>query len=113
MSGIQSKNEQTILEIEQVRRALGAIATAEPAIFWIYLGRDRVWRARREGDTAEKRFTDREAARGFVEVLAARCRSYRLFVQDEDGRFVEQCAGWPAKLRRLISASHGDSIEPD
>ncbi len=113
MSAMQRKNEQATLEIEQIRSALGAIATAEPAVFWIYRGRDRSWRARREGETAEKCFTSREVARSFVELIAARCRSYRLFVQDENGGFVEECAGWPAALRRLIPADDQTSIESE
>jgi hypothetical protein len=106
MSDIQRKSERTTLEIEQIRRALGAVATAEPAVFWIYFGRDRLWRARREGEPSDMSFANREAARTFVKVLAARCRSYRLYVQDEDGGFVEECARWPAKLRQLISADN-------
>ena len=113
MSGIQRKSERATLEIEEISRALGAVATAEPAIFWIYFGRDGLWRARREGQPSEKSFANRDAARAYVEVLAARCRSYRLFFQDEDGGFTEECAGWPAKFRQLISADDGASIDPD
>ena len=91
------------------RRA--TVAMAEPAVFWIYFGRDRLWRVRREGDTFEKSLPSRQAARAFVQVLAARCRSYRLFVEDEDGGFVEESASWPAKLRQLISADDGTSID--
>jgi hypothetical protein len=111
MSSIQRKSEQTALEIEQIREALGAVAMAEPAVFWIYFGRDRSWRVRREGDTLENSLPSRQAARAFVQVLAARCRSYRLFVEDEDGGFVEESASWPARLRQLISAGDGTSIE--
>jgi hypothetical protein len=111
MSSIQRKSEQTALEIEQIREALGAVAMAEPAVFWIYFGRDRLWRVRREGDTLENSLPSRQAARAFVQVLAARCRSYRLFVEDEDGGFVEESAGWPARLRQLISADDGTLID--
>ena len=107
MSCMPAKNEQAVREIEEIRLALGAIALEAPAVFWIFLGRDRLWRTRREGDPLERSFPDREGARAFVELLAARCRSYRLFIQDEDGRFVEESASWPAKLRRLISADRG------
>jgi hypothetical protein len=112
MSAIRRKDGRATLEMEQIRSALGAVATAEPAVFWIYLGQDRSWRARREGEAAEKCFTSREVARSFVEIIAARCRSYRLFVQDENGGFIEECAGWPAALRRLIPAGDETSIEP-
>jgi hypothetical protein len=108
---IQRKSEQTALEIEQIREALGAVAMAEPAVFWIYFGRDRLWRVRREGDTLENSLPSRQAARAFVQVLAARCRSYRLFVEDEDGGFVEESASWPAKLRQLISGDDGTSVD--
>jgi hypothetical protein len=109
MSGIERSNEKAALEIEQIRQALGAVATAEPAVFWIYLGRDRLWRTRREGEASENSFADREAARAFVEVLAARCTCYRIFDQDEDGGFSEEWAGWPPKLRRLIFRPTTDS----
>jgi hypothetical protein len=104
MSGIQRNTERANLEIEEIRRALGAVATAEPAVFWIYRGQDGRWRSRREGEASEKSFAGRDAARAFVEVLAARCRSYRLFVQEESGGFTEEWAGWPAAQRRLIPA---------
>ena len=48
------------------RRALGAVATAEPAVFWAFFGRDRLWRARREGEPSEKSFANPEAARAVV-----------------------------------------------
>lgn len=105
MSGIKRTNEQATPKIEKIRHALGAVAVAEPAVFWVYVWRDRMWRARREGETTEKSFASREAARSYVELLAARCRSYRIFVQDELNGFSEECAGWPATLRQLISAN--------
>src|SRR5258706_10645625 len=102
MSGMRRKNDQTTTEIEQIRQALGVVAIAEPAVFWIYLGEDGRRRSRREGDVLERHYVSRAAARAFVEVLAARCSAYRLFVQGEEGGFIEYNAGWPAKLRRLI-----------
>jgi hypothetical protein len=33
----------------------------------------------------------------------ARCRSYRLFIEEQDGTFTEENAGWPAAMRRLIT----------
>jgi hypothetical protein len=86
---------------------------AEPAVFWIYRGPDQSWRARREGDARERHYASRGAARAFVEVLAARCSAYRLFVQDEDGTFTEESAGWPAKLRRLIAGDSSESSDLD
>jgi hypothetical protein len=113
MSGMQRKKEQAALEIEQIRHALGVVAMAEPAVFWIYLGADGMWRSRREGDALERHYASRGATRAFVEVLAARCSAYRLFVQGEDGAFIEESAGWPAKLRRLIAGNERESNDLD
>jgi hypothetical protein len=103
MSGIQRREGHTAIEIAQIREALGAVAAAEPAVFWIYRRRDGQWAARREGALSEKVFDSREAAEADVEVLAARCRSYRLFIEEQDGAFTEENAGWPAAMRRLIA----------
>ena len=70
---------------------------------WVYRRRDGQWATRREGAPSEKVFDSREAAEADVEVLAARCRSDRLFIQEQDGAFTEEHAGWPASLRRLIA----------
>jgi hypothetical protein len=103
MSGIQRREGHAAIEIAQIREALGAVATAEPAVFWIYRRRDGQWAARREGALSERVFASREAAESDVELLAARCRSYRLFIEEENGGFTEENAGWPAALRRLIA----------
>jgi hypothetical protein len=103
MSGSQRSEGQAAIEIAQIREALGAVATAEPAVFWIYRRQDGQWAARREGAPSEKVFGSREAAESDVELVAARCRSYRLFIEEENGKFSEENAGWPAALRRLIA----------
>ena len=59
MSCMPAKNKQAVREIEEIRLALGAIALEAPAVFWIFLGRDRLWRTRREGDPL-----DNDLARG-------------------------------------------------
>jgi hypothetical protein len=41
------------------------------------------------------------------------CSAYRLFVQGQDGRFIEEGAGWPAKLRRLIAGNERESNDLD
>jgi hypothetical protein len=105
MSGNQRREGHAAIEIAQIREALGAVAAAEPAVFWVYRRRDGQWAARREGALSEKIFDSREAAEADVEVLAARCRSYRLFIQEEDGTFTEEHAGWPASLRKLIAGN--------
>ena len=103
MSGIQRREGQAAIEIAQIREALGAIAAAEPAVLWVYRRGDGQWATRREGAVSEKIFDSRDAAEADVELLAARCRSYRLFIEEEGGRFAEESAGWPADMRRLIA----------
>jgi len=105
MSGIQRREGRAAMEIAQIREALGAVAAAAPAGFWIYRRRDGKWAARREGAVSERVFDSREAAESDVELLAARCRSYRLFIQEEDGTFTEEHAGWPASLRKRIAGN--------
>ena len=102
MSGLQRQETHTGIEIAQIRDALGAIAAGEPAILWVYRRGDGQWATRREGATSEKVFDSREAAEADVELLAARCRSYRLFIEEENGSFTEESAGWPAAMRRLV-----------
>ena len=112
MSGIRRRDEGIALEIEQIRRALGAVALGLPAVFWVYRRQDGHWWARREGDELERRFESRDDARAHVELAAARCRCWRLFIEDADGRFAEEHAGWPAAMRRLIGKD-GAPVEPD
>jgi Uncharacterized protein conserved in bacteria (DUF2188) len=103
MSGIQRRDGPRALEIAHIREALGAVAAGEPAVFWVYRRRDGQWAARREGALSEKVFDSREAAEADVEALVARCRSYRLFIEGQDGTFTEENAGWPAAMRQLIT----------
>jgi hypothetical protein len=81
-------------EIAEMQDALGAVAAAQPAVFWIFRKNDGRWRLRLEGDKGEQGFADRQAAQDFAKVVAARCRSYRVFAQQEDGVFVELRARW-------------------
>ena len=86
-------------EIEALRDALGAVSAASPAVFWLfadYLGR---WCVRREGDLDDHQFSTRSEARLYMQVEAARCQSYRLFVARSDGRFIEEFFNWPAPQR--------------
>jgi hypothetical protein len=105
MSGIQRREGHAAIEIAQIREALGAIAAAEPAVLWVYRRGDGQWATRREGAVSEQVFDSRDAAEADVELLAARCRSYRLFIQEADGTFTEEHAGWPASMRRLIAGN--------
>ena len=112
MSGVRRRDEGLASEIEQIRQALGAVALALPAVFWVYRCQDGRWWARREGDDMERCFGSKADARAHVELLAARCRSWRLFVEDENGGFAEAHAGWPAAARRLIGED-GAPVDPD
>ena len=109
---MRRRDEGIAREIEQIRHALGAVALAMPAVFWVYRRQDGHWWARREGDELERRFKSRSDARAHVELLAARCRSWRLFIEDENGGFAEEHAGWPAAMRRLIGKD-GAPVEHD
>ena len=112
MSGMRRRDEGIAREIEQIRHALGAVALAMPAVFWVYRRQDGHWWARREGDELERRFETRGDARAHVELLAARCRSWRLFIEDENGGFAAEHAGWPAAMRRMIGED-GAPVGPD
>ncbi len=81
-------------EIAEMQNALGAIAAARPAVFWIFEKDDGRWYVRLEGDAGERGFADRQAAQDFAKVVAARCCSYRVFAQQDDGAFAELRARW-------------------
>ena len=89
-------NGKTDNEISEMQSALGAIAAAGPAVFWIFRKDDERWYVRLEGDAGEQGFADRQAAQDFVKVAAARCRSYRVFAEQDDGAFAELRARWSA-----------------
>ena len=112
MSGVRRRDEGLAREIEHIRHALGAVALAAPAVFWVYRRQDGRWWARREGDELERCFESKADACAHVELLAARCRSWRLFVEDENGGFAAEHAGWPAAMRRLIGED-GAPVDPD
>jgi hypothetical protein len=106
MSGVRRRDDHIAIEIEAIRRALGAVAAAEPAVFWI-CRRQREWWVRQEGSASERRFASRAAAEAHVELLAARCRSWRLFIEAEAGGFTEDHGGWPAAMRRQVAEEDG------
>jgi hypothetical protein len=84
-------------QVGRVRDALGAIAAANPAVFWLYMDGDGRWCVRREGAAEEVQFADRDAATDFAQIEAARCSSYRLFVLGDDGRIREDRFNWPGQ----------------
>ncbi len=106
-------DERGRFDVERIRAALGAVAAAEPAVFWIFMDRQRRWHVRQEGAAETRRFAGLEAARSHVEVAAARCQSFRLFQENEAGGFTEECFGWPAGLRRMIPAREDGVPEQD
>lgn len=82
-------------EVVEMRDALGAVAAAEPAVFWIFQKDDGRWYVRLEGEPGEHGFADRQSAQDLAKIAAARCRSYRIFSQQDDGSFAELQARWP------------------
>ena len=88
-------------EMHSIREALGAIAMAAPAVFWLYHGEDGDWHVRREGDPDDRSFSSREAALKALRLAAVRCMSYCLFLQDITGRFEQEFFNWlPNQSRR-------------
>ena len=81
-------------QVELVREALGATADRLPAVFWLYIDCEGRWSVRREGALKEDKFGSHEAALEFLGLEAARCSSYRLFVQRSDGRISEESFNW-------------------
>lgn len=74
--------------IHEIREALGTIPVAGPQIYRLYPGRDGEWYVRSEGDGQPPRwqsFASRVAALSAIHLAAARCASYCLYLQDEDG----------------------------
>jgi hypothetical protein len=86
-------------QVAEIREALGAVAAAEPAVFWVYCDPSGSWCTRREGDLEEDQFTNRADACDHVRMAAARCRAYRLFIARPDGRFAEESFNWRAPRR--------------
>jgi hypothetical protein len=70
-----------------------ADAEAGPApVFWVYIDDNGRWRLRKEGGAAEASFSSRAAAARFVQDLAGEL-SYRLFIETQDGRIVQELHG--------------------
>jgi hypothetical protein len=99
MNVVRSMENQENPEMRAIRDALGAVPAGRPAVFWLYadyLGR---WCVRQEGELDEHQFPNRAAARTFMQVEAARCSSYHLFIARSDGRFIEEFFNWPTPQR--------------
>ena len=72
-------------EIQQVRKALGAVAVGDSAVFWVFMNRSAQWCLRREGASGELKFDSQRMCLDRLNSELVRCASYRLFVQGSDG----------------------------
>ena len=72
-------------EIQQIRRALDAVAVGDSAVFWVYMNRSAQWCLRREGASGELKFDSRRMCLDRLNSEIVRCASYQLFVQGSDG----------------------------
>ena len=82
-------------EMREIRDALGAIAVGRPAVFRLYRDQLGTWCVTRDGEPEQRQFPDRETARRFVRVAAARCRAYRLLVASDSGWWADEFFNWP------------------
>jgi hypothetical protein len=77
-------------EVAAIRRALGAIAAARPAAYWLYPDAEGEWCVRREGHPDVQPFASRDEALAFVRLAVVRCTSYCLYLQGRDGRIARK-----------------------
>ena len=87
MSIIENQDDP---DVAAIRRALGAIAAAPPAAYWLYRDGDGDWCVRREGHPDVQRFASRDEALAFVRLAVVRCTSYRLYLQGGDGHIARR-----------------------
>ena len=64
--------------------------TGSAPVYWIYVDDGGRWCLRKEGGAAEAAFDSRAAALAFVRDLARTSPSYRLFIETEDGRIIQE-----------------------
>jgi hypothetical protein len=84
-------------QIEQARRALGAVAVGEAAVFWVYVNHSGQWCLRREGAPREIKFDSRRMCLDSLVGEIVRCASYRLFIQGRDGKIDNESFNWVLK----------------
>lgn len=72
--------------VAAMRAALGAVAVAEPATYWLLSDGQGNWSVRREGSGETRRYAKREQALAFIRLAVVRCSSYCICLQDIDGR---------------------------
>jgi hypothetical protein len=87
MGAIENQDDA---EVAAIRRALGAIAAAAPAAYWLYTDAEGEWCVRREGHPDVQRFASRDEALAFARLAVVRCTSYRLYLQGRDGRIARR-----------------------
>ena len=93
MSGNVETGVNEVSGVTRIREALGAVAVGEPGLFWVYADPAGGWCVRRDGDGEERRFRSRREARAYMQLQAARCRSYRVIIDGDDGTVVDQSSG--------------------
>ena len=79
----------TVPSLQSTVPAVDADAGSVP-VFWIYVDDGGRWCLRKEGGAAEAAFNSRAAALAFVRDLARTSPSYRLFIETEDGRIIQE-----------------------
>jgi hypothetical protein len=93
--------------------------TGSVPVFWIYVDDGGRWCLRKEGGAAEAAFDSRAAALAFVRDLARTSPSYRLFIETEDGRIVQEprtgteghaVSAAPEKPNARADAAGGESL---
>jgi hypothetical protein len=83
-----------------IGRASMAVPAGEPGpspapVFWAYADQEGRWRVRKEGGATEATFGSRAAAVAFLRDLVKSLSSYRLFLEQADGRIVQEAAELP------------------
>jgi hypothetical protein len=108
----------TVPSLQSTVPAAGADASSVP-VFWIYVDDGGRWCLRKEGGAAEAAFDSRAAALAFVRDLARNAPSYRLFIETENGRIIQEphtateghaVSSAPEKPNARADTAEGDSL---
>jgi hypothetical protein len=57
-------------------------------VLWVFRDADSRWRMRKEGETVDREYPSRDLAIADARRFVSDLRSYRLYLQLKDGRFV-------------------------
>jgi hypothetical protein len=90
--GNQFADQLLTLPVLQSRVSAADSESGSAPVFWVYLDDSGRWRLREEGGAAEAAFGSRAAAADFVKDLADKS-PYRLFIETQDGRIVQELHG--------------------